>query len=69
MRTTIKLPADVEFAVALLNATDGLTCEGAATFSIESVPQGKFNKVTKVVITLPSLGEVITIVPKERKPL
>lgn len=64
MRNSIKLPADVEFAFSLINAEDGLQCEGEATFTIEAVPNGKFSRITKLTITLPKLGEVIIITPK-----
>ena len=66
MRNSIRLPADVELDTTFINTTDK-AIEGTAQFAIESVPSGKFNKVTKITITLPVFGEVITITPKERK--
>lgn len=67
MRDKIRLPADVEFSIKFLNAKNHVA-EGQAEFLIESVPSGKFEKITKLTITLPGLGEVIVITPKERRP-
>lgn len=68
MRDKIRLPADVELSTKFINLPDGHTDEGVAEIFIDSEPNGAFKKVTRITIKLPTLGEVITIVPKERKP-
>lgn len=68
MRDKIRLPADVELSTNFIALKDGATGGENVEFTIESVPAGKFNKITKIVIKMAELGEVITITPKERRP-
>ncbi len=62
-----KMPADVELSTAFISLKD-VELDGACVLTIESVPNGKFNRVTKITIALPNMSEAIVIVPKERKP-
>lgn len=67
MRDKIRLPADVEFSTSFLALNDGEGSgpAGGVEFTIESVPNGRFNKVTKVVIKIAGV-DAIVITPKER---
>lgn len=67
MRETIRLPADVTFLTKFLNEETELPPDAAFKVTIDTVPNGKFQKVTKVTVELTGVGEVITIVPKEHR--
>lgn len=68
MRDKIRLPADVELSTAFIALKDGASGGSDVEFTIESVPTGRFDKITKIIIKMKGLGEVITITPKERRP-
>lgn len=67
MRDKIRLPADVEFLTKFINEDTELPADAAFKVTIETQPNGRFNKVTKVTVELTGVGEVIVITPKEHR--
>lgn len=74
MRNTIRLPADVEFAVSLINnGIESVPEDAAFKVEMHTEQAGKFKRVTKVTLSVVksdgSCDTVIVISPKERKTL
>lgn len=68
MRDKIRLPADVELSTKFTAGADALP-EGDVSIEVLTVPNGKFNKITKIAIHFSGMQDAIVITPKERKPL
>jgi hypothetical protein len=67
-RSSIRLPADVELSTKLINLNEGTTdlTNERCYLTVETQPAGKFNKVIKVIVSIPSLGECVVVVPRGR---
>lgn len=63
MRSTIRLPADVEISCAFLNGDD---LGGEVEIVPETEPNGKFNKLKKLTINVGG-KLLLCVVPKERR--
>lgn len=65
MREKIRIPCDVELLTKFLKA-GSIDLTGTAKIVVDCENNGKFNKVTKLSITLPDFGEIVVIHPKDR---